>query len=183
MSVRLVRTLFVTGLIALIAGIVLRVAISGGWRDAGLVIAIAGCLVALAAAIPLILGEGLRPRGPEPENVDELSDARLRELMRGTSLYLRNMKYRYSVRIDASRSGERRPFAAEVNTIQLGFVPAVITDNTNDRQGYGFVAFVYDGTRWRGPGLPCPADQAEAVRHAARCVSPLAKEEETTIGW
>ena len=37
------------------------------------------------------------------------------------------------------------------------FVPAVITDNDDDRQGYGYVAFVYDQHRWRGPGLPCPA--------------------------
>jgi hypothetical protein len=58
-------------------------------------------------------------------------------------------------------------------------VPVVVTDNTNDRQGFGYVAFVHDGVRWRGPGLPCPDDPALAVKHAARCVSPLATEEET----
>ena len=83
------------------------------------------------------------------------------------------------VRLDTTDSADHRAFSAEVNTIRLGFVPAIITDNTNDRQGFGYVAFVHDGTRWRGPGLPCPADQSEAVQHAARCVSPLATEEET----
>jgi hypothetical protein len=115
----------------------------------------------------------------ESEDIGELSDARKRELVRGTSLFLREMKYRYSVRGDGATSNERRCFSAEVNTVKLGFLPAVITDNTNDRQGQGYLAYVHDGERWRGPGLPCPADQAEAVRHAARCVSPLAKEEET----
>ena len=91
------------------------------------------------------------------------------------------MNYRYSIRRDPADGGERQCFSAEVNTIRLGFVPVFITDNTNDRQGPGYVAFVYDGKRWRGPGLPCPAGQAEAVRHAARSVSPLATEEETAF--
>ena len=115
----------------------------------------------------------------ESEDVRELNEARRLELMRGTSLYLREMHYRYSVRLDRTDSAGHRAFSAEVNTIRLGFVPAIVTDNTNDRQGFGYVAFVHDGTRWRGPGLPCPADQTEAVQHAARCVSPLATEEET----
>ena len=99
--------------------------------------------------------------------------------MRGTSLYLREMRYRYYVRLDRTDSAGHRAFSAEVNTIRLGFVPAIVTDNTNDRQGFGYVAFVHDSTRWRGPGLPCQASQTEAVQHAARCVSPLATEEET----
>ena len=41
-------------------------------------------------------------------------------------------------------------------------------------QGFGYAAFVHDGDRWRGPGLPCPPGQSDAVKHAARCVSPLA---------
>ena len=89
------------------------------------------------------------------------------------------LRYRYSIRFDASDTGERKPFSAEVNTIKLGFLPVIIIDNSNDRQGFGYAAFVHDGNRWRGPGLPCPAGQADAVKHAARCVSPLAKEEET----
>jgi hypothetical protein len=115
----------------------------------------------------------------EPDDVADLSDARVRELIRGTSFHLREMDYRYSVRYDPAKLSDRRRFNAEVNTVHLGFVPAVITDNTTDRQGFGYVAFVYDQKRWRGPGLPCPDGQAEAVRHAALCVSPLSKEEET----
>jgi hypothetical protein len=116
----------------------------------------------------------------EPDSIDRLPPARRRELIRGTSLYLREMEYRYSIRPDPSEGGERKCFSAEVNTVRLGFVPVLITDNTTDRQGYGYMAFVHDGRRWRGPGLPCPAGQAEAVRHAARSVSPLATEEETS---
>jgi hypothetical protein len=115
----------------------------------------------------------------ETDNINDLSPQRRRELVRGTSLYLRELHYRYSIRFAPTETGELRPFSAEVNTIKLGFVPVMIIDNTNDRQGYGYVAFVHDGKRWRGPGLPCPAGQVEAVRHAAKCVSPLCKEEET----
>ncbi|MHC5022601.1 MAG: hypothetical protein ACYTGG_01645 [Planctomycetota bacterium] len=132
-------------------------------------------------AVLLVVSPRGRALGPtEPDDIDKLSEARRRELMRGTSLYLRERSYRYSVRLPGEDLGERHCFTAEVNTIRLGFIPAVIIDNTNDRQGYGYVAFVYDGHRWRGPGLPCPDGQEEAVRHAARCVSPLATDEETT---
>jgi len=115
----------------------------------------------------------------ESEDIESLTPLRCRELVRGTSLYLRERRYRYSIRIDPNHSSDQRCFTAEVNTVKLGFVPVLIIDNTNDRQGLGYVAFVHDGKRWRGPGLPCPAGQVEAVRHAAKCVSPLAKEEET----
>ena len=115
----------------------------------------------------------------ESENIVDTTDDRRRELVRGTSLYLRELRYRYSIRFDPADAGDRKAFSAEVNTIKLGFVPVIIIDNTNDRQGFGYAAFVHDGKRWRGPGLPCPAGQSEAVKHAARCVSPLAKEEET----
>jgi hypothetical protein len=115
----------------------------------------------------------------EPDDMSTLSPQRRRELVRGTSLYLRELHYRYSIRLDSSDTGEHRCFSAEVNTVRLGFVPVVIIDNTTDRQGHGYVAFVHDGKRWRGPGLPCPAGQVEAVRHAAKCVAPLATEEET----
>jgi len=115
----------------------------------------------------------------EGENINELSAERRRELVRGTSLYLRELNYRYSIRLDPTETADHKLFTAEVNTVRLGFVPVVIIDNTNDRQGLGYVAFVHDGKRWRGPGLPCPAGQVEAVRHAAKCVSPLATEEET----
>jgi hypothetical protein len=115
----------------------------------------------------------------ESEDIRHLSEERQRELIRGTSLFLRESNFRYSVRNDSRETGAKRGFNAEVNTVRLGFLPAAINDNTNDREGFGYVAFVYDGHRWCGPGLPCPADQTEAVRHAARCVSPLASEEET----
>lgn len=109
---------------------------------------------------------------PEIEDVDE---ARLRELIRGTSLHLREMRYRYSVRLPRVPVTEpdEQSFTAEVNQITLGFVPAVITDNRTDEEGLGYVAFVYDGRRWRGPGLPCPRDREAALAHAARCVAPL----------
>jgi hypothetical protein len=115
----------------------------------------------------------------ESDDINDLTDQRRRELVRGTSLYLRELRYRYSIRIDPVQTASHRCFSAEVNTVKLGFVPVVIMDNTNDREGLGFVAFVHDGNRWRGPGLPCPAGQVEAVRHAAKCVSPLCKDEET----
>ncbi|MCP3903984.1 MAG: hypothetical protein GY715_10155 [Planctomycetes bacterium] len=147
----------------------------GGPLAAGLLVG-AGVL----GIVIFLLGRP-RERGPlvEPDDMSRISDERRRELMRGTSLFLREMKYRYSVRLDTREAVDRRCFSAEVNSIRLGFIPAVVTDNSNDRQGLGFVAFVHDGNRWRGPGLPCPADQAQAVQHAARCVSPLATEEET----
>lgn len=115
----------------------------------------------------------------ESEDICHLTESRRRELIRGTSLYLREMRYRYSVRFELTDTKDRLCFNAEVNSVKLGFIPAVVSDNTTDRQGWGYVAFVFDGRRWRGPGLPCPDGQTEAVRHAAKCVSPLATEEET----
>ena len=140
---------------------------------------IALVVVGIAGIVALVVRRPSLPARVESDDITELSEARRKELMRGTSMYLRELQYRYSVRLDVRESAHAGCFAAEVNSIHLGFVPAVITDNTTDRQGLGFVAFVHDGRRWRGPGLPCPADQAEAVRHAARCVSPLARDDET----
>jgi len=129
-----------------------------------------------------IIGASLirpEPQFRETSDIRELSNDRRRELMRGTSMFLRDSRYRYSIRLDGSDSSRRREFNAEVNKVRLGFIPAIISDTTTDREGPGYVAFVYDGRRWRGPGLPCPADQTEAVKHAAKCVSPLASDEET----
>lgn len=140
--------------------------------------------VTLCGIISILVLNVFRPpvlpmgRG-ETSNITDLSPQRRRELVRGTSLYLRELKYRYSIRSDATERQDHHCFTAEVNRVKLGFVPVVIIDNTNDRQGFGYVAFVHDGKRWRGPGLPCPAGQVEAVRHAAKCVSPLATDEET----
>lgn len=132
--------------------------------------------LALAAALLV----ALRQPAPEPqieaERIELLPRERLAELVRGTSLQLRDMRYRYSVRPDL---GARAPFSAKVNQIRLGFVPVVITDNSNDRQGLGFVAFVFDGQRFRGPGLPCAGSRDEALTHAAKCVEPLAEIEDS----
>ncbi len=95
-------------------------------------------------------------------------------------MHLRNMRYRYSVRAEHHELSEREGFNAEVNGVHLGFVPVMITDNATDKQGYGFVAFVYDGRRWRGPGLPCPGGRERALQHAQHCVSPLDKSDEST---
>jgi hypothetical protein len=151
--------------------------ISAG-RDAlgALILLVAGG-GACALAIALRVSRGAGPA--EPDDIRKLPGARHRELIRGTSLFLRDSNFRYSVRSDSRVGAADRAFNADVNTVRLGFLPAAITDNTNDREGYGYVALVYDGHRWCGPGLPCPADQTQAVRHAARCVSPLASEEET----
>lgn len=114
----------------------------------------------------------------EPTTIESLDESRHRELLRGTSLFLREMRYRYSVRYDAAHRPGRDAFSAEVNTIALGFVPAIIMENSSDRQGEGFVAFVHDGQRFRGPGLPCPGTREQAIRHARRCVSPLDEEDD-----
>ena len=139
-----------------------------------------GCAAAGLLILWLMYGSAA-VTGPKRESDDiaQITDQRRRELVRGTSLYLRELHYRYSIRPDPAQTSAQRCFSAEVNTVKLGFVPVIITDNTNDREGVGYVAFVHDGKRWRGPGLPCPAGQVEAVRHAAKCVSPLCKDEET----
>ena len=139
------------------------------------------CGVMMAAVLTFMCGAVTGPSAGrrESDDINELTAQRRRELVRGTSLYLRELHYRYSIRLDPIQTTDQRCFSAEVNAVKLGFVPVVIIDNTNDRQGLGYVAFVHDGKRWRGPGLPCPAGQDEAVRHAAKCVSPLCKEEET----
>ncbi|HWB19077.1 MAG TPA: hypothetical protein VG711_02165 [Phycisphaerales bacterium] len=173
-SVRALLAGFAVIMIA--AGFVLREQTGGHW----MAWVLWGC--ALLSNVAAIMG-GNDPRVgrrlTESDDISEVSETRRMELIRGTSLHLRNMKYRYSVRADHSETTDRRCFTAEVNGVRLGFVPVIVTDNTNDRQGFGYVAFVYDEDRWRGPGLPCPDGQPNAVRHAAKCVSPLAKEEET----
>ena len=176
------KTLTVLGLALLaLAGIVLGLLAGEGDRMVPIVMIIVGALGAgLASAFWRVDPETeMTDDRAESSNIRDVSDARQRELIRGTSKYLREMNYRYSIRLNAGAPGKRQSFTAEVNTVKLGFLPAVITDNTNDRQGYGYVAFVHDGTRWRGPGLPCPGEQVEAVHHATRCVSPLATEDET----
>lgn len=147
------------------------------WPDSyWLALVTGGCGVLGVLAASMIQPPAMLTRR-EPDDIDGVSPARRRELIRGTGLALREMHYRYSIRPDPAETGERRCFTAEVNAVRIGFVPVVITDNSTDRQGYGYVAFVYDGRRWRGPGLPCPAGQPKALEHAARCVTPLEKDE------
>lgn len=144
-----------------------------------LAIGVIVCGVISILVLNVVRSPALPVGRPESPKITDLTEQRRRELVRGTSLYLRELKYRYSIRSEASPRSDQPCFTAEVNSVKLGFVPVIIIDNTNDRQGYGYVAFVHDGKRWRGPGLPCPAGQVEAVRHAAKCVSPLATDEET----
>jgi hypothetical protein len=181
-----------------VTGILAGVIFSGRRLLLGLAIVIVACVIvawilpeywhwmsAIAAGsgvVILLVLNALRPPMPvglsESDEIDELPLLRRAELIRGTSKFLREMRYRYSIRPDPNESGERKCFTAEVNGVRLGFIPALITDITDDRQGYGYVAYVYDQRRWRGPGLPCPAGQQEAVRHASRCVAPLGEEGE-----
>lgn len=169
---QLVLALFIMG-----TGVVGIVGYRGEWLTWVVVALGVANLATLWMFETTILGNG--GGRPEPDDMKTVDPDRRKELVRGTSMYLRELKYRYSIRLDPTETGEHRCFTAEVNGVKLGFVPVLITDNSNDRQGYGYVAFVHDGRRWRGPGLPCPSGQVEAVRHAAKCVSPLATEEET----
>ncbi len=137
--------------------------------------AVVGIVILIIFSVP---HRDTTPREPESDDIGQATEERLKELVRGTSLHLRDMNYRYSVRIDTSQAGDRHCFSADINTIKLGFVPIFLMDRGDDRQGMGYLAFVHDGKRWRGPGLPCPADQADAVRHAAQCVSPLTTDDE-----
>ena len=148
-----------TGLGLLVAG---RAGLGGVTLATGVLVLAGGLALHYVRAHPT--------RPGEPDQIERLGEDRRLELVRGTSMHLRDMRYRYSLRYDRS---DRDPFTAEVNTVILGFVPVVILDNQTDRQGLGFVAFPYDGERWRGPGLPCSGDRGAALEHAARCVSPL----------
>ncbi len=172
------RQLFLwLSILVIVAGITMIAALPSSTRWVGLLTALGGlggCFAVVSFSRPWS-----STRDEEADHMDQVPVDRRRELMRGTSMHLREMRYRYSVRQPTEDSGDQRCFTAEVNSIRLGFVPAIITDNTTDRQGRGFVAFVYDGKRWRGPGLPCPGGQHQAVRHAARCDSPLSTDEET----
>jgi len=178
------RLLLSLSIIIVVAGIVfvLQKQIGGTNLDESVAKVFAWIVIG-SGLISIVVLNVYRPPLPvtrsEADDISALAESRRRELIRGTSLYLREMRYRYSVRFEPADAPERRCFNAEVNRVKLGFIPAVVSDNTNERQGWGYVAFVFDGRRWRGPGLPCPDGQAEAVRHAAKCVSPLATEEET----
>ena len=169
---------------AVLVGVAVISAAAGGalWlgRGPGVVV----WILLLCGVIGLIVARmgtrGGTTRLEEPDDVSQLSTERRHQLVRGTSMHLRDMRYRYSVRAEHHELGGRECFNAEVNNIHLGFVPVMITDNATDKQGYGFVAFVYDGRRWRGPGLPCPGGRERALHHAQHCVSPLDESDEST---
>lgn len=158
--------LFGLALLIVLAGTVLLVIDASARLLAGAIVlpglAMTGVLWWVRAPTP--------PRQVEPDDIRAVSDQRCRELIRGTSLFLREMRYRFSVRYDRT---DRERFTAEVNAVRVGFVPAVISDQLSDRQGFGYVAFVYDERRWRGPGLPCGGGPQQAVEYATRCISPL----------
>ena len=169
---------------AVLVGVAVISAAAGGalWlgRGPGVVV----WILLLCGVIGLIVARmgtrGGTTRLEEPDDVSQLSTERRHQLVRGTSMHLRDMRYRYSVRAEHHELGGRECFNAEVNNIHLGFVPVMITDNATDKQGYGFVAFVYDGRRWRGPALPCPGGRERALQHAQHCVSPLDESDEPT---
>lgn len=106
-----------------------------------------------------------RASSAEPSSIHTLEPAMQRELIRGTSMHLRDMRYPYSVRYDRS---ERRPFTKTLHGVTLAFIPVILTENATERQGYGWVAFPHDGERFRGPGLPCTGSPEEAAEQAAR---------------
>ncbi len=169
---------------AVLAGVAVISAAAGGalwlWLGPGVLV----WILLLCGVISLIVARIGPGRGTtrleEPDDVSQLSVERRHQLVRGTSMHLRNMRYRYSVRAEHHELSDRECFNAEVNRVHLGFVPVMITDTATDKQGYGFVAFVYDGRRWRGPGLPCPGGRDRALQHALRCVSPLDESDEST---
>ncbi len=167
---------------AILVGAAVISAAAGGalwiWLGPGVLV----WILLLCGVIGLIVARMGRQAGTtrlqEPDDVSQLSTERRHQLVRGTSMHLRNMRYRYSVRAEHHELSDRECFNVEVNNIHLGFVPVMITDNATDKQGYGFVAFVYDGRRWRGPGLPCPGGRERALQHAQHCVSPLDESDE-----
>lgn len=168
------RLLLSLAIVVVAMGIVILIEPVGRWL---------AWVVAGSGLVMIVVLNVLKPPAPmartEPDSIEGLTETRRRELVRGTSLYLREMRYRYSVRVDTTDQSDRSCFTAEVNTIRLGFVPVVIMDNSSDSQGFGYVAFVYDSKRWRGPGLPCPGERGDALEHAAKCVSPLSDADET----
>lgn len=158
-------------------------------------LAIGGAAIAALLLVPdewamltavLITGGGLiilgamglarlrRPvRTNESARIEDVSDDRATELMRITGRMLAEMNYRYSVRLDLDTT--RRRFDATVNEVQLGFIPVVLLDHITEKTGYGYVAFVHDGERFRAPGLPCPDGEDAAIRHAVRSVNPISE--------
>lgn len=169
---------------AVLVGVAVISAAAGGalwiWLGGGVLV-----WILLSCGVIGLIVARMGPRGgtarlQEPDDVSQLTAERRHQLVRGTSMHLRNMRYRYSVRAEHHELSDRECFNAEVNRVLLGFVPVRITDNATDKQGNGFVAFVYDGRRWRGPGLPCPGGRDRALQHAQHCVSPLDVSDEST---
>src|SRR5436190_774983 len=68
------------------------------------------CGLASLAILLMLRGPAAGRGRHETEDMNQLSPQRRRELVRGTSMYLRELKYRYSIRLDASQTGEHRCF-------------------------------------------------------------------------
>jgi hypothetical protein len=168
--VRASTIILLLGLLLLVSGVVLWM---GDFTTLGAMNAAAGIMLVILAGVMMITGS-LQSSPSEPSRIEGLDAARQHELLRGTSMHLRDMKFRLSIHYDDTG---RAPFTREINTITLGFLPVVMLDNLSDKQGEGYVAFPFDGERWRGPGLPCVGGPDEAIEHAAKCVSPLEEPE------
>ncbi len=174
----------VIGLRVVFLGLSLTLAAAGValWIWLGADVFVWGLLLCSTIGVVLLIVTRPTPADDvrEPDDVSQLSKERRQQLIRGTSMHLRNMRYRYTVRAEHHELSDRQCFNAEVNSVHLGFVPVVIADSTTDKQDYGFVAFVFDGRRWRGPGLPCPGGRDRALQHACRCVSALDDSDESS---
>ncbi len=176
MVIRLRIVVLGLSLILAVAGVAL-------WIWLGVGAFVWGLLLCSVIGVAVLIATRFSPSAdvPETDDVSQLSEERRQQLVRGTSMHLRNMRYRYTVRAERHELSDRECFNAEVNSVHLGFVPVVISDVSTDKQDYGFVAFVFDGRRWRGPGLPCPGGRDRALQHAFRCVSPLDDSDESTF--
>ena len=117
---------------AVLVGVAVISAAVGGalwiWRDPGVLV----WILLVCSVIGLIVARmgplGGTARLQEPDDVSQLSTERRHQLVRGTSMHLRNMRYRYSVRAEHHELSDRECFNAEVNRVHLGFVPVMITD-------------------------------------------------------
>jgi hypothetical protein len=173
--VRLALIILLLGLVLIFSGVLFWV---GEFVTIGVLNACAGIML-LIVSIAMLATGSMQPARTEPSRIEGLDPGRQHELLRGTSMHLRDMKFRLSIHYDDTG---RAPFTREVNTITLGFLPVIMLDNLSDKQGEGYVAFPFDGERWRGPGLPCVGGPDEAVAHASRCVAPLEELDEDIEG-
>src|SRR6185503_15687177 len=89
----------------------------GKWLALGVI----GCGVVSILVLNIFRPPASSAGRMESSNITELTEQRRRELVRGTSLYLRELKYRYSIRSESMPRANQPCFTAEVNTVRLGF--------------------------------------------------------------